>query len=94
VNAAMKRAYKAVKARDKGICAVCNRKAWDVAHILPRRFVSLKADIRNLVCLCRDCHVSHESLSGRKSLLELMQRRWGYEYPEEAFQRYLRMGDG
>lgn len=79
----MRTAYVRVIERDRGTCQVCSRPADDVAHILPRRYVSLKADERNLVCLCRDCHKRHETLEGRRRLLRLLHERYGYCYDEK-----------
>jgi len=86
----MRRAYKAVKERDGGCSVLSGRAADDICHIVPRRFKSLMADVRNLVCLTRREHVAHETEEGRRKLLQLLKRRHGYEYPEEVFQRYLR----
>jgi len=92
VNAAERRAYEAVKERDKGLCQLTGKRAWDICHIIPKgRFPEHRAEERNLICLTREKHRATETPEGRKLLLELMQRRWGYEYPEEAFQRYLRV---
>lgn len=71
-------------------CQVCNGRADDPAHILPRgRFPDLRADPRNIVWLCRKCHTAHETREGRVALLELMRERYRYEYGPE-YGEYLR----
>ena len=86
----MKRAYVAVKARDRGLCIFCGAAGDDIMHCLPRgRYPELKSDIRNLGVGCRSCHVAQESYQGRCDMLALLQRRFGYEYEEDVWQGYL-----
>jgi 5-methylcytosine-specific restriction endonuclease McrA len=81
-------AYFRVIERDRGICQSCWRGAQDVAHVLPRRYVSLKAEEKNLICLCRDCHIEHETYEGRRRLLRILHERYGYCYDETAYREY------
>lgn len=88
---AERRAYKEAAARDGRMCQRCGKHAWDVCHILPKgRYPSLRAQVKNLICLCRSCHTKHESYEGRCILLAYMQKRYGYEYTEDEYQGYLR----
>jgi len=55
-------------------CEICNQKANDIHHIIPRsKFGSkTKADqdkIENLIALCRECHNEAHSNSFTKSYL-------------------------
>lgn len=43
--------------RDNSICRVCNEKAWNVHHVLPKRdFPHWKQEPCNLISLCFACH--------------------------------------
>lgn len=43
--------------RDKETCRVCNNKAYNVHHILPRRdYKHWEKEISNMISLCRECH--------------------------------------
>jgi hypothetical protein len=44
--------------REKGFCEKCGTKNsdFDTAHVVGRKNLTLRWDILNLLCLCRDCH--------------------------------------
>lgn len=88
-NTALRAARRAVAERDEETCLVCGRPADDIAHVLPRRWKSLQAEMRNLVALCRPCHVSHENVAGRGILLRLLATTYGYEYEDEPYRGYF-----
>lgn len=76
--------------RDKFTCQRCGKRGSDVAHILPRgRFPELKAQLKNLVTLCRECHMATESVPGRIELIRMMQDKYGYTYDEPQYAGYL-----
>ena len=76
--------------RDNYTCVRCGKRGWDIAHILPKgRYPELKFTIKNLITLCRDCHTATENVVGRRELLALMQKRYGYVYPEHQYGGYL-----
>lgn len=65
-------------------CQVCDHRADDPAHILPKgKYPDLRADPQNIVWLCRPYHVAHETREGRVWLLAMMRERHGYEYGPE-----------
>lgn len=83
--------YEKVLERDRHICQVCFAGNVEIHHIVPRsQFGKATRHLRdaekNLVCLCKRCHVdaieAHDRIVG---LLRLMRDRYGYEYPEEKF---------
>jgi len=67
----------------------------DPAHVLPRRFRAERAHVHNLVCLCRKCHVAHETEAGRVRLLVLLDELYEYGpfYERPPYQRYWRQRD-
>ena len=82
--------YARVAVRDNWTCQRCGKQAWDLAHILPRgRFPELKHEEKNIVCLCRDCHMSTENVEGRCELIALMRDRHNYSYEEEQYSGYI-----
>lgn len=84
-------ARRAVAARDEETCLVCGEPAWDIAHVLPRRWKSIRAEERNLVALCRDCHEAHETVEGRSILLRLLATTYGYGYEDEPYRSYFEL---
>lgn len=75
----MNRDWKAAWAKvvDEGTCRVCDRRATDPAHIIPRSRVSASAsgpgeDARNIVPLCRLCHTAFDE--GTLDLLPYLRR--------------------
>lgn len=45
--------------REKGFCEKCGTKDsdFDTAHVIGRKNLTLRWDILNLLCLCRQCHL-------------------------------------
>ncbi len=78
-----------VAIRDQYTCLRCGRRGWDIGHILPKgRYPELKHTKKNLVTLCRRCHVDTENVRGRRELLALMTERHGYTYDEDQYRGY------
>lgn len=42
--------------RDKGICQYCRKPGDNPHHIIPRRYMALRHDLKNGICLCTQCH--------------------------------------
>ena len=84
-----------VKERDQRMCIRCGKPADDIAHIVPRwrigkRNYEEKHALKNLCCLCRDCHKATHTFNGRKELLNILRERHGYDYSTGGAARYLR----
>jgi len=86
--------------RDRGKCVICGEKACDVHEIISRshfgtRTMHICLSMKNRVCLCRGCH---EKAQGQAEwmtkLLQRLKDKYGYDYPEPIFQRYLGGSDG
>lgn len=78
-----------VAARDRYQCQRCPERGWDVAHILPKgRYPELRDELKNMVTLCRRCHMETENVEGRRELIALLKRKYGYEYPEKQYAQY------
>jgi 5-methylcytosine-specific restriction endonuclease McrA len=82
--------------RDNGCCVVCGSLAQDCHEIVPRSFSSVSGknrdklyELRNLVCLCRECHSKMANPAGRTRLLWLLAKRYGYTYPDQPWRYYL-----
>lgn len=80
--------------RDNYSCAMCGRRGVQVHEIVPRsRFGKTRKHIcfseKNMVSLCVECHADAHNEDTRRALLKLMQEKFGYEYPEEEFRRYV-----
>lgn len=90
-DTALKAAQRAVAARDEETCLACGKPADDIAHVLPRRWKSIRAEERNLVALCRDCHTDLETVAGRTMLLQLLATTYGYEYEDEPYRSYFEL---
>ena len=84
----LRQAQEAVAERDEGICQECGRPAVDIAHILPRRWKSQRAEIKNLIALCRKCHEKPEGYETRCRRLYQQWLRHGYDYEQWPYSRY------
>jgi hypothetical protein len=88
--------------RDKGKCfkcdketVDCDKEAVDIHEIVSRshwgtRRLHICFDEKNRVCLCRKCH---DEVQGQgmwmTRLLAWLRDKYGYEYSEQEFRRYL-----
>ncbi len=80
--------------RDDGRCVLCKRRGQDVHEILPRsRFGASNKDncfiVKNMVCICRDCHAMAHTIQKRIELLNYLKTKYKYDYNEEWYQRYV-----
>ena len=83
--------------RDNGRCVICRARFHDIHEILSRsswastdRDMALCFSLKNRVCLCRKHHDYLQGLPQYKRiLLEMLREKYGYEYSEPEFQRYL-----
>lgn len=79
--------------RDGGLCQDCGKPFDDVHHITGR-WHKLAWDIRNLICLCRDCHELRDkqagahTTEGRRRHIALLADKYGYDYPEECWRAW------
>ena len=82
-----------VKQRDKWMCVMCGKRMWEIAHLVPRwrfgrRDFERKHALKNLACVCRDCHKQTHSFEGRQGLLNTLRERHGYDYREPPWCEY------
>ncbi len=67
----------------------CGERAVDTAHILPKgRYPKQRADIKNLVSLCREHHAGSENRADRVMLLQVMARLHRYDYSVYPYCEY------
>ena len=84
----------AVIDRDEGLCVLCGKVANDVHEILPKshwgtKFLHRCYQLKNRVCLCRECHANSHTRAKRTEILRLLQERHHYDYSDERFREYL-----
>jgi 5-methylcytosine-specific restriction endonuclease McrA len=83
--------------RDQGLCVWCGAGGHHVHEIVyrsafghagkPRCYTE-----RNMVTLCKPCHDEvHAGETTKAQLMALMQGRYGYEYNEEPWSRYVKV---
>lgn len=80
--------------RDKSRCVICHAPAHDVHEIIPRSAFGydkseLLFNIKNRVCLCRDHHSLAHNFEMRCKLLNMLKKKYNYNYSETEFQKYL-----
>lgn len=83
-----------VQMRDEFKCVVCGKNGIHVHEILPRsafgkRSMKLCYTEKNRVCLCPEHHSEAHTVEYRKMLLGLMSSKYGYDYEEQEFQKYI-----
>jgi 5-methylcytosine-specific restriction endonuclease McrA len=67
--------------RDNGICQYCRKMGDNPHHIILKRYMAVRHDLRNGVCLCTKCHV--EVAHGQpESFTEWIMEVMGDEYEE------------
>lgn len=59
--------------RDNGQCVLCGAPASEVHHIVFRSQMGL-SNLKNLACLCRDCHNKAHGVDA-KEIQEILQER-------------------
>jgi len=82
-----------VAIRDGQVCVKCGEPAVDSAHIIPRSHFGRKRKrlchtLKNVCCLCRDCHAATENRDGRIELMCILHDRHGYDYSMEPWKEY------
>ena len=86
----------AVLRRDNGKCALCKQKSNTIHEVVSKSHFGTKTlhicmQVKNRIVLCRDCHdLAQGKEHWIRYLLQLLEGRHKYSYPEEQFQRYLR----
>lgn len=85
--------YAQVVYRDQGCCVICHKRADDVHEVVPRSALGKKNralcfSVKNMCCLCRECHSQAASRAQRTELLRIMSERYGYTYTEYPWCRY------
>jgi 5-methylcytosine-specific restriction endonuclease McrA len=86
--------YPLVAERDGGLCVLCGKQASAVHEIIPRSAFGNKTKascytMRNMCCLCTECHEQVANPEGRSKLLRLMAKLNWYDYSDEPWSRYF-----
>ena len=68
--------------RDKGLCVLCGAMASEVHHIVFRSQMGL-SNLKNLACLCRDCHNKAHGEHAKEIREILIERNEGVEWPND-----------
>ena len=68
--------------RDNGQCVLCGAPASEVHHIVFRSQMGL-SNLKNLVCLCRDCHNKEHGEHAKEIRKILIERNEGVEWPND-----------
>jgi len=79
--------------RDRGLCIYCGRWAGAVHHIIPRSRGLPEDKLwapKNMACICVECHEKAHNYKWRQRALEIMARRYHYDYSEEPWASYLK----
>lgn len=83
--------------RDRGRCVVCGGKFHDIHEIVSRSHwastpeqMELCFSDKNSVCICRYHHNEYQGVPEKiTELLLAMEKKYGYEYEEYEFAKYL-----
>ena len=82
--------------RDFYVCQECGALGAEVHHIVSRGRWKHKPEMvhrqENLITLCLDHHRIAASRKKRYLHLRILQRKYGYEYPDEPWAGILREG--
>ena len=82
--------------RDKGVCQICGRKAWEIHEIIPRRMFGNDYETlfseKNRMMVCRECHTRYGNQKGK--LLQIMKNKYNYNYSEEPFKFFMEETNG
>lgn len=83
-----------VARRDEMRCVKCGSKGVQVHEIAPRSHFGRKTlhicfHPKNRCLLCVPCHERAHTFKRRVELIRLMGNKYGYEYPEDQFRRYI-----
>lgn len=83
-----------VQRRDKHVCIICGKAGIHVHEIIPRSAFGKNTQRelfveKNMVCLCVEHHEQSHTREFRKLLLSTMSSKFGYEYNETQYQRYI-----
>lgn len=68
--------------RDNGQCVLCGAPASEVHHIVFRSQMGL-SNLKNLACLCRDCHNKAHGEHAKEIREILIERNEGFEWPND-----------
>ena len=68
--------------RDNGQCVLCGAPASEVHHIVFRSQMGL-SNLKNLACLCRDCHNKAHGEHAKEIQEILIERNEGVEWPND-----------
>lgn len=68
--------------RDNGQCVLCGAPASEVHHIVFRSQMGL-SNLKNLACLCRDCHNKAHGEHAEEIREILIERNEGVEWPKD-----------
>jgi len=79
-----RRLHEQVCERDGERCCDCGKHTLEIHHIISRRYKGAW-DIRNLLCLCPDCHRGNNDAhthTRRLQHIKYLHERFGYDYGE------------
>jgi len=94
---AEQRAKREAAERDSGTYSVpmcqwpggCGQRADDACHVLPKgNYPEQRADVENLISLCRKHHSESENRKSRVRLLRHLAELHGYDYSMEPYSEY------
>lgn len=79
--------------RDRFCCFICGKSGVQVHEIVPRSAfgrstMDICFSLENRVCLCPEHHGEAHTVAMRRKLIDLMSKRYGYEYSDFCFQKY------
>jgi len=88
------RVYLEVMVRDRETCVACGENGNEMHEICARSRFGHKNmkecfQVKNMVCLCRECHAKAASFEMRRSLITMLRDKYKYVYDTPPWSEYV-----